>query len=190
MFLNPKELKKLMKEAFKTSHLIVGNRADVYYLQGRYWKLVCKKSFITKTILAEIIELTGEIPKEGECFCAGEEGNQMQINPMKIDADKEKSRVDVTDFLLTKRGVVQRILQSGGGRIFLVNNRFIGMTSGKHYDKENGETEPEGPYIFGDSEVYWKNNVMEFTAVLRVDEEHEQILKQMEMVDLTEVYET
>lgn len=43
MFVNPKELKKLMQEAYKSSNLIVGNTGECYYLQGTYWKVLCKK---------------------------------------------------------------------------------------------------------------------------------------------------
>lgn len=188
MFLNPKELKKMMQEAFKASNLVVGNTGEAYYLQGTHWKVLCKKSFITKTILAAIIELAGEIPEEGECFCAGKDGNQMQVNPMKIDIEEENVKVDVTDFVLAENGAA-RILQSATGKIFLINNKYINMTRGKHYDKDNGEKEPEGPYIFGGCQAYWKNNVMEFITMLRGSEKHEHILEQMEMVDLMEVYE-
>ena len=188
MFVNPKELKKLMQEAYKSSNLIVGNTGESYYLQGTYWKVLCKKSFITKTILAAIIELAGELPEEGECFCAGKDGNQMQVNPMKIDTDVEKTKVDVTRFVLLEHAA-SRMLQSDTGRIYLINNKFINMINGKHYDYENGETEPEGPYIFGSCQAYWKNNVMEFIAPLRGCEEYERILEKMEMVDLTETYE-
>lgn len=188
MFLNPKELKRMMKEAFKASNLIVGNTGEAYYLQGTNWKVLCKKSFITKTILAEIIELAGEIPEEGECFCAGKDGNQMQVNPMKIDTDVEMTKVEVTNFVLAENGIA-RILQSTTGKILLINNKYINMTTGKHYDQENGETEPEGPYIFGGCQAYWKNNVMEFVTLLRGSEKHEHILEQIEMVDLTEMNE-
>ena len=188
MFLNPKELKRMMKEAFKASNLIVGNTGEAYYLQGTNWKVLCKKSFITKTIIAEIIELAGEIPEEGECFCAGKDGNQMQVNPMKIDTDVEMMKLEVTNFVLTENGAA-RILQSATGKILLINNKYINMTTGKHYDQENGETEPEGPYIFGGCQAYWKNNVMEIVTLLRGSEKHEHILEQMEMLDLTEVYE-
>lgn len=112
----------------------------------------------------------------------------MQVNPMKIDTDVEKTKVDVTRFVLLEHAA-SRMLQSATGRIYLINNKFINMINGKHYDYENGETEPEGPYIFGSCQAYWKNNVMEFIALLRGCEEYERILEKMEMVDLTETYE-
>lgn len=100
MFVNPKELKKLMQEAYKSNNLIVGNTGESYYLQGTYWKVLCKKGFITKTILAAIVELAGELPEEGECFCAGKDGNQMQVNPMKIEKDMDPTKVAVTNMVM------------------------------------------------------------------------------------------
>ncbi len=112
----------------------------------------------------------------------------MQVNPMKIDTDAEKTKVEVTDFVLAENGAA-RILQAATGKILLINNKYINMTRGNHHDQVNGETEPVGPYIIGGCQAYWKNNVMEFITLLRGTEKHEHILEQMEMVDLTAVYE-
>lgn len=76
MFVNPKILKRLMKEAFKANSLIIGRKEDNMFIQGQYWQFLCDRKFVNKTIYAEIIELAGEIPDEGECFCAGKGGNQ------------------------------------------------------------------------------------------------------------------
>ena len=185
MFVNPKELKKLMQEAYKSNNLIVGNTGESYYLQGIYWKVLCKKGFITKTILAEIVELAGELPEEGECFCAGKDGNQMQVNPMKIEKDMDPTKVAVTNMVMLEHSAA-RLLQSNTGKIFLINNRLVNMVTGHHCDEANGETEPVGPYIVGTSQAYWKNNVMEFITVLRGTDSYERMLEQMEMVDMTE----
>lgn len=188
MFVAARELKKLMKEAYKGSNLIVGCRDGMYYLQGTYWKQLCKKAFVPKEILGAIIELTGEIPGDEECFCAGPDGNQVQINPMEIDVTGLREEVAVTEYvLLSKRGVPQRMLQSTEGEVYLINNKFVQMISMKHCDYENGETEPEEPVVNNKCTAYWKNNVMEFTAVLRQDERHGHILDQMRMIDLMEV---
>ena len=183
MFVNPKILKKLMKEAFKSKCLIVGCREGLY-LQGVYWKFHCDKKFVPKTIWAEIIELTGEIPEEGDCFCAGKDGNQMQMNPMEIETPEKAEGLELTDFiLLSSRGVEQRILQLWGGEKLLLNNIFIQGVRGKWYDEEQGEMQPEEPR-YKDGQVFWKNNVMRFAACIRVDDEHEKILSELKVNDL------
>ncbi len=189
MFVNPKELKKLMKEAHRINNLIIGCRDNLYYIQGSFWKVLCKKKFVPKTILAEIIELAGEIPGEGECFCSGKDGNQMQFNTMEIEIPEEAEEIEVTDYLLqSKHGVMQRLLQFPGTRnVYLINDRIVQMTKGKHYDEDQGETQPEGPYCSVEHGVFWKNDVMKFSVCFRVDDEHFETLQQMKMIRLWNV---
>lgn len=187
MFVAEKELKRLMKEAYKASSLVIGSRDGLYYLQGNYWKFLCKKEFVTNAILAAMIELTGEIPAKGECYCAGPDGNQIQINPMAIDTNGLREEVAVTDYLLVgERGVVQRILQNESGRVYLINNKFTNMISGLHCDEDNGELPPRTPVVLNKCMAYWENNVMRFVAVLRKDERYKSVLEQMALIDLLE----
>ena len=186
MFVNPKELKKLMKEAFKADFLIVGSREDMYYIQGSYWKMLCKKRFVPKEILGLIVELTGEIPGDGECYCAGKSGNQMQLNPMEIEIPPEAAEIEITDFIVMhKLGTAQRILQfSGSGNVYLINNKFAGMISPRFIDAEHGELDPEYALCSVNHGVFWVNNVMKFTVCFRDDEEHWIALQQLKNVKL------
>lgn len=186
MFTNPRTLKRMMKEAFKAKNLIVGSRDGMIYMQGVYWKLLCKREYIPKTILAELIELTGEIPETGECYCAGKDGNQAQFNDMKVDIPETAKLIGVTDFILKgKTGVLQRILQFDSGEIYLINDKFIDMMRGKHYDIEKGETEPAGPYCDPAKGIFWRNEVMTFSTLFRVDDEHYSTLTSMETLELS-----
>lgn len=187
MFIKANILKKLMKEAFKANFLIIGRKEDDYYIQGVYWKFLCNKNFIPKTIYAQIIELAGEIPDEGECFCSGKGGNQMQINSMEIEIPGKAERVDMTDLVLEhKTGTEQRILQFENGFNVLINNMFAVAVKGKNYEEELGELPPEGPYCHIAHGVFWENNVMRFQAAFRQDDEHERMLKNMGTISLTE----
>ena len=181
MFVNPKELKKLMKEAFKANYLIVGRREDVYYIQGVYWKVLCKKEFVPKEILGAVIELTGEIPGDGECYCAGKEGNQMELNPMEIVIPDQAEEVVITDFILkSKHGVLQRIIQFPGSmHVYLINNKFAEMVSEIYCDEKNGEFFTDDPVCSVDHGVFWENNVMKFQVLFREDLEHESTLMKM-----------
>ena len=190
MFTNPKILKKLMKEAFKANFLIIGRKENDYYIQGSYWKLLCNKEYIPKTIYAQIIELAGEIPDDGECFCAGKDGNQMQVNSMKVEFPEEAQMVKVTDYiLLSKRGVAQRLLQFDSGKVVLINNVFVALTTGKHFEEDLGERPAEGPYCHLAYGVLWKNENMKFSVCFREDEEHAESLTQMECIELGKLEE-
>ena len=186
MFVNPKELKKLMKEAFKAEFLIVGSRGNSYYIQGSYWKMLCEKRFVPKEILGLIVELTGEIPGDGECYCAGKSGNQMQLNPMEIEVPPEAAEIEITDFVVMHRvGVAQRILQfPSSGNVYLINNKFAGMISARFIDAEHGELDPECALCSVNHGVFWENNVMKFTVCFREDDEHWPTLVQLKNVKL------
>ena len=186
MFVNPKELKKLMKEAFKAEFLIVGSRGNLYYIQGSYWKMLCEKRFVPKEILGLIVELTGEIPGDGECYCAGKSGNQMQLNPMEIEIPPEATEIEITDFVIIHRvGVAQRILQfPSSGNVYLINNKFAGMISARFIDAEHGELDPKCAMCSVDHGVFWENNVMKFTVCFREDDEHWRTLQQLKDVKL------
>lgn len=185
MFTNPKILKKLMKEAWKANFLIVGKKEGEYYIQGSYWKCICQKDYIPKTIFAQIVELAGEIPEEGECFCSGKSGNQMQINSMEVEIPEDAILVDSTDYILTsKTGVHQSILQFPTGKIALINNVFTVLTKGKHYEEELGEMPADGPYCSLAHGVFWKNENMRFAVCFREDEDHERSLRNIEKINL------
>lgn len=187
MFVNPKILKRLMKEAFKANSLIIGRKEDNMFIQGQYWQFLCDRKFVNKTIYAEIIELAGEIPDEGECFCAGKGGNQMQVHSMEIPFPADAKEVAVTDFvLLHKTGVAQRILQFQSGKTVVISEKILAATRGKHYDEEQGEHQAFGPFCNLGHGVLWKNNTGKFRVLFRQDDEHENLLEQLACVDLTE----
>ena len=186
MFVNPKELKKLMKEAFKANYLIVGSREDMYYIQGYYWKMICKKRFVAKEIIAAIIELTGELPEDGECYCAGKDGNQMQMNTMEIEIPEDAEEIEITDYILeSSHGVMQRLLQfRGSEHVLLINNRFAKMVSDRFCNTEQGEITPDGPLCSENHGVFWENNVMRFSVCFRIDDEHASTLLKLCIIPL------
>ena len=64
MFINTKILKQLMKEAYK-SGLSIGQTEDEIHISGKNWTADIKKRWMPKQIMAQIIELAGELPDVG-----------------------------------------------------------------------------------------------------------------------------
>lgn len=75
MFLNNTILKRLMKQAYKDAHLVVAQTEERYYISGIYWEMDVKKEFMPKQIMAQLIELAGEVPGIGKAFRATKDGN-------------------------------------------------------------------------------------------------------------------
>lgn len=192
MFLAPGILNKLMKGAYTSQGLTVAmNEEGWLYLAGNRWSVSVKKEFIPKKTLGDIIALTGELPKKGERFVATKHGNQMENElPLSVYEDpfKDGARLTVTDLIaFGKEGVAQRLLQDETtGYVYAVNNTFIGVVSNSTIDKENGETQVDGPYFNPISGILWKNNVCKMRAAFReADEKNSKILKNLDGVDIT-----
>lgn len=186
MFLNTGILKRLMKQAYKTG-LIVARTENRMYLAGDYWEMDVRMDFLPKQILACIIELTGEIPEEGERYKATKDGNQQEINlRMQVDKDGYQEGIEVTKMILIgKQGTHQRILQERTGGIFIIHNVFVEIADNSALEEERGEYEVIAP-LYSKTGILWMNNVARFHAYWRSDENHERILAELTQLDLTE----
>lgn len=164
MFLRETQLKKLMKEAYKHQGLIIANTEERIYLAGGYWEIDILKKKMPKTILAQIIELAGELPDIGERFSSTKEGNQLEIEKtMKVEIKQEPISLCVTNLIFESRHLVRlRVLQNPFGKIILINNDGIGMVSKNIVNEESGEAEPVGPMYISHEGIYWWNNWMRF----------------------------
>lgn len=187
MFLKAEILKKLMKEAYKKSGLAVANTGERIYIAGSYWEMDILKKFLPKTILAQIIELAGELPEEGTRFLATKDGNQMEIGKREeVVVDGDAVQLTVTNLIiLSEYGVAQRVLQNPFGKIVLINNIAICMVSGQVIEKEKGECEPIGPLYAFQKGVFWANNWVRFRYVERtVDNEDAELISNLEGLKL------
>ena len=68
MFLNPKILKKLLKEAYKHRTLYLACKAESLYIAAGYWEMEFLKEYIPKETLGDIVALSGMLPEDGHRF--------------------------------------------------------------------------------------------------------------------------
>ncbi|MDD3416376.1 MAG: hypothetical protein PHY47_20630 [Lachnospiraceae bacterium] len=187
MFLNSNILKKLMKQAYKRG-LVIAQTEKRYYIAGGYWEMDVKKEFLPKTILAQIIELAGEVPDVGERFRATKDGNQIEFEmPIEVDARGFENDIEITQLILISKGVHQRILQSPQtGDVKTVNNVFVEIADNTGIEKEKGEYRVEKPLYHDVKGILWANNVARLRAGFRYDEAHKRILEEITQIDITE----
>lgn len=181
MFLNNGILRKLMKQAYK-SGLAVAQTEERVYLAGNSWEMDVRRSFLPKEILAQIIELAGELPEIGERFSATKEGNQMEggLLRMEVSATEYNRQAYVTGLiLLSADGVHQRVLQDRAARkAYLVNDVFIQIADNLNLEESRGEYRVTAP-IYCERGILWMNNAARFHAYWRADEAHEQLLESL-----------
>lgn len=187
MFLKADILKKLMKEAYKRSGLAIANTGKRIYIAGSCWEVDILKERLPKTILAQIIELAGELPDAGTRFLSTKDGNQMEVGKTEeVVIDGSAVKLTVTKLIiLTDLGAVQRVLQNPFGKIILINNLAVGMVSANIIDAEKGECEPLGPLYAHQKGVFWANNWVRFRYAERtVDNEEAELVKNLEGLKL------
>ncbi len=188
MFLNNGILKRLMKQAYKAGGLIVARTEKRTYIAGNFWEMDVLQEFLPKQILAQIIELAGELPGEGERFRADKNGNQMEMVLKKeVDQNGFSEGIEVTNFiLLGKQSTAQRVLQTPAGKAYIVNDAFIEIADNAAVAEDRGEYRVGDHPLYNRDGILWRNNVASFHAFWRDDKPHERVLMELERVDLTE----
>lgn len=175
MFVKNSRFKQMMKNAWKGKGLRVAMHDGVIYLSGNIWEMEVECDTITKEILAAIVELTGEIPKEGEVFLSQEgEGNQIEeFFECRVTDEGFTEDIYTSNLVFAQGlGAGARIMQEKESKkLVLVSNAFFGIIDDKQIDR-NKETNREGPFYHPDRGFLFKNNKMKlrFGKFERFDE--------------------
>lgn len=192
MFITTQGFKRLIKQAYKTRDLHIANDGLGYTIAGGYWRIWIKHDWIPKKELAAIIELTGELPAEGQAFTACEDGNQYEIkfpderNAMAI-ALECKMTLEITPLVLRyATGQQARVLQRADTReITLINDQFTDMISNKAIDYGKGESSVQGPFIHHrEYGIFYRSDTMAMRIAPRTDDKNIELLKYLEHFDI------
>lgn len=154
MFLDTSGFKKLLKEAWKRNCLILSRMDGSILMTNGAWCLVSDMAMIPNKIKGAIIELTGELPEEGESFQAGKDGNQYKIiqtipwDAMRSlnDTADEAIRAEQTRILIDEVYTISRVLKYKTAS-FYIRKQFTDLITCDELI-EGKETSPEGPYIY------------------------------------------
>ncbi len=178
MFLNTTILTRMMKEAYKGPGLRVAKSGGALLIGGSYWRCVMMLQAIPNKVLGLVVELTGQIPEDGEQYLSAKDGNQEEIFETERFNHEIGEKLSVTRLIIpttVKYGVNQRVLKNEL-QIRLVNEVYIDLVDEHSRMLEIGETEPEGPFYKRGS-VTWENNYGFLCANARIiAEEDEKIL--------------
>lgn len=186
MFLNNTILKRLMKEAYKTGRMTVAQTEERYFISGSYWEMDVRKAFMPKQILAQLIELAGEVPEQGKAFRATKEGN-LEEDGLRQEVKTEgfTEPIDVTDIIVIgSQGTYQRVLHTRDGKTYIVNNVFVDIADNDAVDENAGEYRVTAPLYDAGKGIMWENNVARFRAGWRIDNRHKSLLSELSGIDL------
>lgn len=170
MFINIKILKQLMKEAHK-SGLTIGQTEDENHLSGKSWTADIKKRWMPKQIMAQIIELAGELPDVGNeklYYRINGEDCSEDIGEISEEEKEElNAMAEVTDLILIDVFKTKNRLLQTNQRILVVNNVFVEIADPWSVDAEK-ESTIEGPFLKG-YRIVWRTNMAQFSADLKED---------------------
>lgn len=176
-----------MKDAYKNARMVVAQTEERFYISGGYWEMDVRKAFIPKQIMAQVIELAGEVPAQGKAFRATKDGNLAEDGLRnEVQTEGIEKTIDVTDIIIIgSLGTYQRVLQDREGKTYIVNNIFVDIADNNATEEERGEYNVTLPLYEETQGILWMNNVARFRAGWRIDEKHTSLLQEMSRMELT-----
>lgn len=157
MFLNKTKFKKMMKEAYNGGGLRVGRIYDGLVISSGTWISWTREGDIPNWLKGAVMELTGELPEEGDLFQASySDGIQYQIkeNPIyDLPSRFRESHFAFTDTKVTREGI--RFFQNKQDMgIIAVNEKFASLIDLKELQGENPPMGPVSDIGKGDFLIY------------------------------------
>ena len=164
-----------MKEAYNGGGLRVGRIYDGLVLSSSTWISWTREGDIPNWLKGAVMELTGELPEEGDLFQASyTDGIQYQI---------KESHFAFTDTKVTREGI--RFFQNKQNReIIAVNEKFASLIDLKELQGENPSMGPVSAIGKGDFLIY-KNEESAF-CFGRLESSNEQTVELMDLLEAIE----
>lgn len=171
MFVKTTVFKKLIKQTYNAGRLLVVGTENEYIIAGDWWIIRVKKDLFAKKNKAAVIEITGELPRDGEAFRPIKKaGNQYEIaeNPV---WDITKAFYDAKEgFIITKatyelnRDRIRILQNKSTNECVPINQIMIDLIDTEAI--EEGEGYPVGPNAPNKQGriMYWHNNTMTLAA--------------------------
>lgn len=184
MFFKNSGFKQLLKSAYKSSGLKLGNDGTGIIAAGSYWTLWMDLDAIKKEKKAALIELAGDLPRPGEQVKIEGEMVQIEIPDGEImgaltRSGEEKTLLINTGIVIDTNYMQIRLFQDEQGGITAVSEGMCRLI-----DKgavEDDEARVEGPYLGENGRLYWETDQCVFEVY--------HILLDGEMKDLTNYLE-
>lgn len=168
MFLKISELKKIMKDALKSSGLIVGNTGEWFLVYTEKWGVATELQYLSNKFKAAVIELIGDLPKEGEAYLYNIDEHGLKQAPDLDPVDPYDEWMAAKD-VAVKTGVNVRLFAHEYAfyqvkqthTCIAIERRYVEpMISPSDLDKTEGEWMPPNPSVRNGTVLHFKNDMM------------------------------
>lgn len=157
MFINEKILIKLMKRAQKSSGVYIGRWDGWYVICGGYWKARIAVGRLPRSVAAAMVELSGNIPQEGEAWTADKEKNQLEGFSKWENAEGVGPCFVRPVWVATPGGTPLRVLQLNDGTCLTFRDEHVAAAL-YAIDTSTQESQKDGPHWDGDRGAVWQTN--------------------------------
>ena len=167
MFLKISELKKIMKNALKSSGLIVGNTGESFLVYTENWGVAIELQYLSNKFKAAVIELIGDLPKEGKTYRYNIDEHGLKLAPDLAPVDPYDEWMAAKDVAI-KTGVNVRLftheytfyqIKQTHACIAIERRYAEPMIAPSDLDNAEGEMMPPNPSVKG-KVLYFKNDRM------------------------------
>lgn len=187
MFIDEKILIRLMKDAYKGSGVYIGRFDGWYVIAAGYWTASMAVGCVSNKVLAAIVELSGQLPEDGEAWTADKGKNQLEGYDHRTveEPRSDGSGMSIAPmYLRSPGGTALAVLQSDtDGRILTVPINLVNASIGIA-DRQNGEENVVGPVFDGSRGAYWYTNHAEWHVISTRYDELNDIIKHCEQISL------
>lgn len=196
MFINTGKFKKMITNAWKLHHFIVGCVEGKYFFSDGACIISVYRDMLPNKEKAAVIELIGELPEEGQVMKTGKDmPSQYMVMTDMWDVEKtfEKCQCSMTVTRSLYQGSLStyRVIQNRKDqKCFFVDNYFIDLFDRGAWTED--DFEPEGPKTLNDSPgtLYWRNETMTFAVYpISVPEDNEELSTYLNLLENMELPE-
>lgn len=196
MFINTGKFKKMITNAWKLHHFIVGCVEGKYFFSDGACIISVYRDMLPNKEKAAVIELIGELPEEGQVMKTGKDmPSQYMIMSDVWEIEKTFNRCQCT--MTVTRSLYQpplntyRVIQNRKDqKCFFVDNYFIDLFDRGSWTED--DSEPEGPKTLIDypGTLYWQNRTMTFAVYpVSVPEDNEELSTYLTLLENIELPE-
>lgn len=173
MIFNKSVFKKLLKEAYKGAGLLVANKEGRIIIAGSWWVMTMEERVFSNEGRAVLVELTGQLPQQGECWRSTSAGNQIEIPPGYVDIDGDTQSEVTSGAPFEKTYITVEGLISGMARLYqkentvICINEIVEMLLDPSAVKEGEDSGILGPFTRNMQEpktFYWYTDSCSFAA--------------------------
>ena len=163
MFLNKARFKKLVKSAFNTCGLTVGQIYGGLVISGNIWTTWTEEGYVPNWVKAAVMEYTGELPKQGCVFKAKKDAPIQYEIAKNLYYDLPSRFLEarhpfvVTPIVYDESWNQYRFLQNKSTKeLIAVDTNLYDVLDMAELGDENRPTGPSSASLSGDS-LIWKN---------------------------------